>query len=46
MAVGEAYFAEKLLYDMSANVGTGSGRQKVLRVVIRPYFRVFNPEIQ
>jgi deoxyribodipyrimidine photo-lyase len=43
--VGEAYFAEKLDYEMSSNVGNwqwaaGTGCDAT------PYFRVFNPSIQ
>jgi deoxyribodipyrimidine photolyase len=41
VAVGQAYFAEKLLdYEMSANVGIGNGQQ--VPVVMQLLFRVFN----
>ena len=46
MALGEAYFAEKLLdYEMASNVETGNG---LLAVALdaAPYFRIFNPTDQ
>jgi deoxyribodipyrimidine photolyase len=41
--VGEAYFAEKLDYEMASNVAIGNGQLEPV-VMQHTYFRVFNPD--